>query len=351
VSAPLRIDRRTLIAAGAAAFATGAFAPRALRAQTGNAGRIDVHNHLIPPAYLAAGRTQIVAGADTDPTRVVSWSPDAALDEMDRSGVATAMLSISTPSVASVANGNRDLARRLTRTCNEYAASLVRDRPARFGSFAAVPLPDVEGAIAEAAYALDTLHADGIGLYTSYGDRYPGDPAFAPFFAELNRRGAVAFVHPASPGCCATSLGALPASLDEFMFEVTRAITSMIFGGTFAQFPNVRFIFTHAGGTTMPISGRIAAFGARHHEFDADDPKGVLAILKSLHYDIANSTNPSAMAALLNLIPTDRILFGSDTPYVPIAVTATGFERLTLADDVRYAIARGNALTLFPRLA
>jgi predicted TIM-barrel fold metal-dependent hydrolase len=345
------VNRRAVLAGGAAALASGLLVPHRLRAQGATTGRIDVHNHLVPPAYLAAGRKQIIAGADTDPTRVVNWSPAAALEEMDRSGVATAMLSMSTPGIAEIVAGDRDAARRLARACNEYAASLVRERPARFGTFAAVPLPDVDGALAEAAYALDALHADGIGILTSYGDRHPGDPAFKPFFAELDRRGAVVFVHPTSPNCCAASLGALPASLDEFMFEVTRAITSMIFGGTFAQFPNVRFIFTHAGGTTMPISGRIAAFGARHHEYDADDPQGALAILKSLHYDIANSTNASAMSALMNLVPTDRILFGSDTPYVPIAVTAAGFERLALADDVRYAIARGNALTLFPRLA
>jgi predicted TIM-barrel fold metal-dependent hydrolase len=134
------------------------------------------------------------------------------------------------------------------------------------------------------------------------------------------------------------------------MFEITRTITSMLFGGTFSQFPDIRFIFTHAGGTTMPISARIQAFGARHHEFDAAVPDGVIAELKRLHYDIANSTNPSAMSALMNLVPVSQILFGSDTPYVPIAVTAKGFDAMTLADDVRAAINRGNALKLFPRL-
>ena len=100
-----------------------------------------------------------------------------------------------------------------------------------------------------------------------------------------------------------------------------------------------------------PISARINAFGARHHEYDAANPHGVYYELKKLHYDIANSTNPSAMAALMNLVPTSQILFGSDTPYVPIAATATGFDKMTLADDVRFAINRGNALQLFPRLA
>jgi predicted TIM-barrel fold metal-dependent hydrolase len=135
------------------------------------------------------------------------------------------------------------------------------------------------------------------------------------------------------------------------MFDITRAITSMLFGGTFAMFPDIRFIFTHAGGTMTPISARINAFGARHHEYDAANPHGVYPELKKLHYDIANSTNPSAMAALMNLVPATQILFGSDTPYVPIVATATGFDKMTLPDDVRVAINRGNALQLFPRLA
>jgi predicted TIM-barrel fold metal-dependent hydrolase len=341
---------RRAFLAGTAAVAAGLACGHAAVAQTApGPRRIDVHNHLIPPPYLAAGRAQIIAGADTDPAPVLNWNPASALEEMDKSGVATAMLSMSTPGLSEI-DPHRDAVRRLARACNEYAASLLRDYPGRFGNFAALPLPDVDGSLAEAEYALDVLKADGIGLLTSYGTRYPGDPGFKPLFAELNRRKAIVFVHPTSPQCCASSLP-YPASLDEFMFEVTRAITSLLLGGTFATFPDIRFIFTHAGGTLMPIAARINAFAARHHQYDAAVPHGVYAELKKLNYDIANSTNPSAMSALMNLVPPTRILFGSDTPYVPIAVTAGGIDRMTLPDDVRYAINRGNAEKLFPRLA
>jgi predicted TIM-barrel fold metal-dependent hydrolase len=135
------------------------------------------------------------------------------------------------------------------------------------------------------------------------------------------------------------------------MFEITRAITSMLFAGVFAKNPDIRFIFTHAGGTITPISGRIAAFAARHHEFDANVPGGAIPALKKLYFDIANSTNPSAMPALMNLVPPSQILFGSDTPYVPLAVTSGGFDKMTVPDDVRTAINRDNAVRLFPRLA
>jgi predicted TIM-barrel fold metal-dependent hydrolase len=343
-------NRRSFLAGSAAALGTGFAFPRAIAAQSAGPRRIDVHNHLIPPAYLAAGRPQITAGSDTDPTPVLNWSPARAIDEMDRNGVATAMLSMSTPGISSL-GGGREAWRKLARACNEYAASLLHDFPGRFGNFAALPLPDVEGSLAEAVYALDVLKADGIGILTSYGTTYPGDASFRPLFAELNRRQAVVFVHPTAPACCATILPGIAPSTDEFMFDVTRAITSMLFGGTFASFPDIRFIFTHAGATIMPIAARINAYGARHHEYDAANPHGVYYELKKLHYDIANSANPSAMAALMDLVPVTQILFGSDTPYVPIVATATNFTKMTFPDDVRAAIDRGNALGLFPRLA
>jgi predicted TIM-barrel fold metal-dependent hydrolase len=344
----MAFDRRAFLGGTAGAVVAGAL-PQHAFAQTAKRGRIDVHNHLVPPAYLAAGRAQIIAGADTSPLPVLNWNPTTLLAEMDASGVATAVLSMSTPGITELGKGRAET-RRIARSCNEYAASLLRQYPGRFGSFAALPLPDVEGALAEAAYALDVLKLDGIGLLTSYGDRYPGDASFRPLFAELNRRKAVVFVHPTSPQCCSTSLP-YPASLDEFMFDVTRAITSMLFGGVFTTYPDIAFIFTHAGGTMTPIAARINAFGARHHEYDAAVPHGVYAQLKQLHYDIANSTNASAMSALMNLVPASQILFGSDTPYVPIAATAGGFDRFAVADDVRYAIDRGNAEKLFPRFA
>jgi predicted TIM-barrel fold metal-dependent hydrolase len=343
--------RRAFLASGAAALASGLFCPHGVAAQTAAPAasrRIDVHNHFIPPAYLAAMRPQIIAGADTDPAPVLNWNPGHAVEEMDKSGVQTALLSMSTPGLWVLNDRNR--VRRIARQCNEYAAALVRDYPGRFGLFAALPLPDVDGSLAEATYALDVLRADGIGLLTSYAEKYPGHPSFKPLFAELNRRKAVVFVHPTSPQCCATSLPGIASSLDEFMFDVTRAITSMLFAGTFSAYPEIKFIFTHAGGTMTPISGRINAFGLRHHEYDAVLPHGVMYELKKLYYDIANSTNPSAMPALMNLIPTSQIMFGSDTPYVPIAVTAGGFDRMTFPDDVRLAINRGNAEKLFPRL-
>jgi predicted TIM-barrel fold metal-dependent hydrolase len=341
--------RRSFLAGTAAALlAAGLPAGRSATAQTPSR-RIDVHNHVMPPDYLKAGRELIIGTADLDPANVLNWTPAKVLAEMDRTGVATAMLSVSTPGISLM--GNRDQTRKLARSCNDYTASLVRDYPGRFGMFGVVPLPDVDGAMSEAIYALDVLRADGIGLLTSYGTRYLGDPQFTPLFAELNRRRTVVFVHPTGPACCSTLLPGINASVAEYMFDITRTMMSMMFAGVFSTFADIRFIFTHAGGTMMPISARINAYGARHHELEAILPNGVMYELRKLHYDIANSTSPAAIAALTNVVPPTQILFGSDTPYVPIAATAGGLDKMAIADDLRAAINRDNALRLFPRLA
>ena len=127
------------------------------------------------------------------------WTPAGVLDHMDKTGIATAILSMSPwgPRFKDADAGARSGA-----DCNDYAAQMVRDHPGRFGLFAAMPLPDIDGALHEIAYALDTLKADGIGLMTSYGDKWPGDPDFAPVLEELNRRKAVVYFHPNTPQCC-----------------------------------------------------------------------------------------------------------------------------------------------------
>jgi predicted TIM-barrel fold metal-dependent hydrolase len=315
---------------------------------TADTRRIDVHHHILPPPYMALERERILAGADTSHDVLLKWSPDMVLDEMDRNGVATAVTSISTPGIWF---GDAPAARSLARACNEYAAQMAKDHPGRFGNFAAIPLPDQEGSFEEIGYALDVLGMDGIGLFTSYGDKWLGDPAYVPVFEELNRRKAVVYVHPTVPGCCGNLMPHVPAPIVEYLFDTTRAVMSLLVTGTFARFADVKFIFSHAGGTMPVLARRIAAFFARHEELADRVPKGVLYELARLHFDVANSVNPSSLPALMNLVPSSQIVFGSDFPYVPIGATAGALDRFDLSDEVRRSINRGNALRLFPRLA
>ena len=317
-------------------------------AGSAKANRIDVHHHILPPPYMLKARDRILAISDRDHSALLNWTPAKAIEEMDKNGIATAMTSLGLPGVWF--NGAK-AARSLARACNEYAAQMVRDYSGRFGLFAALPLPDQEGSLREIAYAMDVLKADGVGLVSSYDNKWPGDAAFAPVFEELNRRKAVVFIHPAVPGCCGHLMPGIPASTIEFLFDTSRAITSLLVNGTFSRFPDIRFIFCHAGGTMPMLAVRTNAFVQRHKEISDRVPNGVPYELKRLYYDVANSTNPSSMAALMNLVPTSQMLFGSDFPYVPAAVTANGLDHFGLSASDLQAVNHENAMRLFPRLS
>jgi 6-methylsalicylate decarboxylase len=308
------------------------------------AHRIDVHHHILPPSYVrAVGDDRIgpliVAG------KTPEWTPRHSIEAMDRNGIEKAITSISSPGLWF---GDVAITRALTRECNDYAAQIRNDHPGRFGVFASLPLPDIEGSLREIAYALDELKADGIGLLTNYDGKYPGDAAFASVFDELNRRKAVVYFHPTQAPCCHAHALAIPAATLDFPFDTTKAVTSMLFSGTFARCRDVRFIFSHAGGAIPFLAERIARLEVRP-EFRAQVPDGVMFELKRLFFDTALSANKLAFSALLQLAAPDKVLFGSDYPFAPettMVATIKGLANLGLAPDVLRAIERDNAVRL-----
>jgi predicted TIM-barrel fold metal-dependent hydrolase len=309
--------------------------------------RIDVHHHILPPDYVrAVGDDRIgpllVAG------KTPEWTPQHSIEAMDRNGIETSITSISAPGLWF---GDVQTTRRLTRECNDYATKMRCDHPGRFGVFASLPLPDVEGSLREIAYALDELKAEGVGLLTNYDGKYPGDASFAPVFDELNRRKGVVYFHPTEAPCCAAHSLGVPAATLDFPFDTTKAITSLLFAGTFARCRDIRFIFSHAGGTVPFLAERIARLQVRP-EFKASVPDGVMFELKRLFFDTALSANELAFSALLKLVAPDQVLFGSDYPFAPettMTATVKGLSELGLPADVLQAIERTNALKLFNR--
>jgi predicted TIM-barrel fold metal-dependent hydrolase len=300
---------------------------------------IDVHHHYLPPFYVEAiGEKPIAAGT----AGVPKWSPESSIEVMDRAGVEMAVLSITNPGIALKDPKQRQ---NLARECNQYARKLALGHPGRFDAFAALPMPDVDATLAEVSYALDDLKLAGIGLLTNYGDVYLGDPQLDPLLKELNRRKAVAFVHPTLPTYSPLDHLLSPAVI-EFPHQTTRAITSLFFTGSFARYPDISFIFPHAGGTVPFIATRLQSK-------KGPDDTDAGTFLKRLHYDSALSANPISFPALLGFAGPTKIVFGSDYPFAPE-------ERLT--DSVRYfdklaednrdvpMIARGNALALMPQL-
>lgn len=301
--------------------------------------RIDVHHHFYAPEYLA-----VMAEMGRRPV-VRDWTVSRSLEEMDQNGVASSMLSLSPPGLHHVGT---DEMRKLARAVNDHAAKLRSSHPSRFGHFASVPMPDVDGTLAEIAYALDQLKADGIQLMTSYGERYPGHPDFTPVMEELNRRKALVFIHPLAPICCAPSLKWIAPSLFEFTQDTNRCVFSLLFTGTLAQFPDIRFIICHSGAAVPILAGRAEVMGVGR-QFADKIPNGIDHELCKLHYDVALQANRPALAALFAYVPISQVLLGSDYPFGTCSDGVRGLNAYGLKPEDLAAIYRGNAERLLPR--
>jgi 6-methylsalicylate decarboxylase len=311
-------------------------------------GRIDVHFHMMPPRYMKEEHERVsISHGGVAPSAMLSWTPQKALDLMDKHGVATGVASISTPGVwfGDVAAG-----RRLAREWSEFAAQAIRDNPGRFGLFAPIPLPDTDGSLKELAYALDTLKADGIGLLSNYDGKYLGDESYAPVLEELNRRKTVVFVHPTFAPCCMTVLPSTAPQLEEFPIDTMRTITSLVMNGTFGRFPNIKFIFSHGGGTLPMLAGRVSEQLDRDPKLKEKLPQGAMHEVKRLYFDTASVANPSAMAGVLKLADRGHVLFGSDYPFVAFEAGIDGIAAIKLGAAEQRGIDRDNALALLPRL-
>jgi predicted TIM-barrel fold metal-dependent hydrolase len=333
---------------GAAAMAAvGVGHSQHAAAQTADAAkpyRIDVHHHLTPPTYNTASNVNNFGDAP-----MKNWTPEKSLEDMDKAGVAVAMLSVTTPAVNFTSG---EAARKLTRECNDYAARLIADHPGRFGSFAMIPLTDIDGSLQEIAYALDTLKVDGIGLMTSYGDKWLGDPLFLPVMEELNRRKAVVYTHPTTANCCVNLVRTQPAVMIEFGTDTTRTIADIIFSGNAQKFRDIRWIFSHAGGTMPFLIERFVRNPLLEPAAKPTVPDGTLAELKRFYYDTAQTANRAAMSALSAVIPTSQIVFGTDYPYRTSIDHVKGLRAAGVFTDAQLMdIERGNALKLLPRLA
>jgi predicted TIM-barrel fold metal-dependent hydrolase len=312
--------------------------------------RIDTHQHIVPPGYARWMREK---GLRPGGIGLPSWSERSALKFMDRHDVQIGILSLSTPGVFF---GDPTDARLRAREVNEFCAEVVAARPDRFGFFATLTLPDVEGAVAEARYALDTLRADGVVLLANNDGRYLGDPGFEPLLGFLHHRRAVVFIHPGDlPGPAAPGV---PAFAADFMLDTTRAAISLVLSGAMEKFSGIKFVLAHAGGFVPYIAYRILLTML----LDSDLALSALAalgdkkqsILRRFYYDVALSASPAALPSLLEVADPGHITYGTDYPFAPSAAIDflnMQYENYPLDPVVRAAIDRGNSEALFPRFS
>ena len=310
---------------------------------------IDIHHHILPNFFWEATNEQSGPVGGIAPAR---WSTDAAISFMDDAGIDVAITSISTPGVHL---GDDAAAGALARRCNEFSAELIQKYPLRFGGFACLPLPDVEGSLQEVAYALDVLKLDGVVLFSNARGVYLGDRRFAPLFQELQRRAAVVFVHPtASPDTAFHQLG-LPDSLLDFPVDTSRAIANLHYSNTFARTPKVKYIFSHAGGTIPYVATRFGIVDEMK-VIEGAEERGLTAdTLRRLYWDTALSWKDPVLQMLRSVVGIGQVLYGSDFPYLrrDLAVRSRVELEATaeLIEAERAGILGSNTLRLLPRLA
>ncbi|MGE5538202.1 MAG: amidohydrolase family protein [Gemmatimonas sp.] len=302
-------------------------------------GRINVHHHFLPPAYMKAIEGKLAMGRGRQ--HAGAWSPAVDVEQMDAAGIALSIASVSIPGIWF---GDVDLARRLARDWNEYAANVVRAQPERFGFFAAVAPPDVDGSLVEIAYALDVLGADGIALMSSYDGRWLGDTSFRPVLDELNRRKAVVFVHPAA--LPETGPEGIKSHVLEGPFDTTRTVFSLLHNGVLSGCPDIRFIFAHGGGAVPYLAGRVATLS---HGGGDMAPERIRELLGGLYFDTALTINQPALAAMTAFCPPSHILLGTDSPILPPQREIEAWGALALDPETRQRIEHDNAAALLGR--
>jgi predicted TIM-barrel fold metal-dependent hydrolase len=307
---------------------------------------IDIHSHPILPF----GEGAPVGEGQKQP----DWSVEDALSYMEEHHVSACVLS--DPDSANHATGQeaRDIARRV----NETLADIVSRHPSRFGAVATLPGQDADGAVAEIAYALDTLKMDGVSTSTSIKDVYLGEPQFDPWFEELNRRGATLFVHPTFTKAAQTLLNGLNPSVLEFMFDTTRMIANMVATGAKKRFSNIKIISTHGGGTIPFLVNRIQTLehtfgvGPGRLELSSEEVREGIA---SFYYDLTAATSEAQLGAILKLVPVSRLLMGLDFPLMPKSTFAPAIADVgrypAFSDNDLRNISNANAFRLYPELA
>ena len=331
----LTVGRRGFLAGAAALAATGSQADEAPQ-------RIDVHHHIVPPTWFDALRK-----AKRDNPPMSSWTPQRSIEDMDKAGIATSITSPTTPQVGFLPAAD---AARIARESNDTPRNSTGDHPGRFGMFAMLPMPYADESLKEIEYVFDVLQADGIGMMTSYGDKWLGYPQFALVFDELNRRKATVYTHPTGANCCVNLVQGISEAAVELGADTTRTIVNLIFSGAAQRYGDINFIFSHGGGVLTAVAERLQIQMVNTPPYQGKFTRETVdGQLQRFYYDTAQVSNAVTIGALAKLVPVSQIVFGTDYPYRTGAEHVKGLAANFSAAELK-AIDRKNALRILPRL-
>jgi len=311
--------------------------------KNGKRGRIDCHFHMLP--------------AFQENMTARHYTPQTSIDEMDKFGTEQGVLSLTVAADYLYTGTEKSI--KFAREANEYGAKAMQDHPKRLGFFASLPAKSVDATLKEIEYAFDTLHCDGVSLFTNTGDKWWGDPMFLPMFDELNRRKSAIFFHPTVANCC-HNLAGVGDGVVEFDFDTTRTVVSLLFNGVLSRCQDIKWIINHSGAAIPTLAGRVKdrvpmAGSTKDGKFNPNAgtsdkvPKGAYYELKRLYFECAHATYPMPIAALRAFAEPTQFLFGTDYPIEPTESTVQNFPSLKLPKDVQYALDRGNAERLWPK--
>ncbi|CAM1506337.1 Fc.00g059780.m01.CDS01 [Cosmosporella sp. VM-42] len=283
--------------------------------------RIDTHCHIVPPGWRRYCEEHGHEKPDGMPG-IPDWTAKGHIALMDDLGVSKSILSITSPGTY-LKPGNHELGRKITRETNEEMHQICSKHPSRFGFFASLPLPDVEGSIEEIDYALDHLSASGFALMTNANGVYLGDSSLDAVFRKLNERKAIVFMHPTT--CCGSDgpiglkpLNQYPSPMLEFFFDTTRAVTNLLLSGTVEQNPDLTFLVSHCGATLPPLVERFTNFSTILNTASTLNAAQVKEVFKTrFYFDLAGFPFPDLIHGYLRISDESRLLYGSDYPYTP----------------------------------
>ncbi len=310
---------------------------------------IEVHGHIIPPAYRQALIDTGLVGRDRFP--VPPWDAQLHLEYMEKMDISAAVLSLSSPDVHL---DEDQKTKALFRAINEAGAELVREYPDKFGYFAALPLPDLAGALEELTHAYHDLKVDGVRLTTNTKGIYLGDATLEPLFERLNHYKAVIYIHPCMPSAVpANVLTGYPVPMMEFLFDTARAVTNLVVNGVVTRYPEIRYVIPHAGGVLPILVPRI--HGLVQLTRKPEDRADVLGGFRSLYYDTAGPSIMQQLRPLLNVTDDTHLVYGTDWPFAPANECADQKEMIMnteqITEDQKQKIIHDNALALFPRFS